>query len=103
MFQIDLTSEGKLNLILPGARSIEIPATVGGLNYIKNVIRDHHNNVRNQRGYIGTLPTQHAVDKSFADQFLAEKRRKAAEEMKDSTKAKANKLDIDWDRLEINL
>ena len=100
MFQIDLTSSGDLQLILPGARSVEIPATVGGLEYIKKIISDHHRNIRNQRGYIGTLPTQHAVDKAFADKFLAEKRAKAEEERKNGLKVK---LDIDWDRLEINI
>lgn len=100
MFQIDLTASGDLLLILPGARSIEIPATTGGLEYVKKVISDHHRNIRNQRGYIGTLPTQHAVDKAFADQFLAEKRAKAEEERKNGLK---QKLNIDWDKLEINL
>ena len=100
MFQIDLSANGELSLILPDSRRLEIPSTVGGLEYIKKIISDHHRGVRNQRGYIGTLPTQHAVDKAFADQFLAEKRKKQEEERKNGLKAK---LDIDWDKLEINL
>jgi hypothetical protein len=100
MFQIDLTSAGKLLLYLPGGRTVEISASAGGIDYIKKVIADHHNGVRNQRGYIGTLPTQHAVDKSFADKFLKEKAALAAKEKAKDLKAK---LDIDWDRLEINL
>ena len=64
MFQIDLTPEGELQLVMPTGYSIVIPPTVGGLRYIQKVIYDHHREVRNQRGYIGTLPTQHAVDKA---------------------------------------
>lgn len=100
MFQIDLSANGELSLILPDSRRLEIPSTVGGLEYIKKVLTDHHRGVRNQRGYIGTLPTQHAVDKAFADEFLAQKRKKAEEERKNGLK---QKLDIDWDKLEINL
>lgn len=100
MFQIDLTANGDLQLVMPTGCSVEIPATTGGLEYIKKIISDHHRGVRNQRGYIGTLPTQHAVDKAFADQFLAEKRKKVEEERKNGLK---QKLDIDWDKLEINL
>lgn len=103
MFQIDLAADGKLMLVLPGARSIEIPATVGGLEYIKKIISDHHRNIRGQRGYIGSLPTQHAVDKHFADEFLKEKTRKAAVNMAAEAKNKAKKLDIDWDKLEIKI
>lgn len=103
MFQIDLAADGKLMLILPGARSIEIPATAGGLEYIKKIISDHHRNVRGQRGYIGTLPTQHAVDKAMADEFLKEKAKKAAKQLAEEAKTKASKLDIDWDKLEIRL
>ncbi len=103
MFQIDLTSSGELQLILPGGRALEIQASVGGLQYLKKILLDHHQQVRNQRGYIGTLPTQHAVDKHFADNFLAEKRKKAAESAGQDNKVKAGKLDIDWDKLEINL
>ena len=102
MFQIDLAADGKFLLILPG-RSLEIPATIGGLEYIKKVLRDHHNNVRNQRGYIGTLPTQHCVDKKFADKFLAEKKLRAKESLTMETKLKAEKLNIDWNKLEIKL
>lgn len=100
MFQIDLNSNGGLELILPDARRLDIPATVGGLEYIKRVLMDHHRGLRNQRGYIGTLPTQHAVDKAFADEFLKQKAIKAAKEKAEGMK---KKLDIDWDKLEINL
>lgn len=103
MFQIDVTSAGELLLYLPGGRTLEITATPGGLNYICKVIRDHHENIRGQRGYIGTLPTQHAVDKAFADKFIAEKRKLAVEERVRENKCKAEKLNVDWDRLEINL
>ena len=103
MFQIDLTPSGDLLLVLPTGRTLEISASIGGLNYIKKVILDHHRGVRNQLGYIGTLPTQHAVDKHFADEFLKNKAAKAAEEKSNEVKNKAKKLDIDWDRLEINL
>lgn len=100
MFQIDLTAEGNLELILPGARSVEIPATVGGLEYVKKIISDHRRGIRNQCGYIGTLPTQHAVNKQFADEFLKQKREEEKKKKQEEMKAK---LDIDWDRLEINL
>ena len=100
MFQIDLTTDGELCLHMPNGLSVEISATAEGLAYIKRVILDHHRGVRNQRGYIGTLPTQHAVDKAFADQFLAEKRRKQAEEKAAAFQAKTG---IDLNGLEINL
>lgn len=103
MFQIDLGSSGNLQLILPDARALDIPSTVGGLEYIQKVLRDHHKGVRNQRGYIGTLPTQHAVDKHFADEFLAKKRVRAAEELSKNMKNNAERLGVDLDRLEINL
>jgi hypothetical protein len=103
MFQIDLTANGDLQLILPDARTLEIPATTGGLIHIKKIISDHRRGLRDQRGYIGTLPTQHAVDRVFADQFLADKRQKAADAAKQETKVKAEKLNINWDGLEINL
>lgn len=103
MFQIDLNSEGQLHLVMPSGCAVEIPATVGGLEYVKKIISDHHRNIRNQRGYIGSLPTQHAVDKHFADEFLKNKKEQAAKNAAEETKTKAKKLDIDWDRLEINL
>jgi hypothetical protein len=103
MFQIDLAADGKLLLYLPDARSVEVSATPGGLNYIKTVIADHQRGLRNQRGYIGTLPTQHSVDKAMADQFLKDKAKRLNGEAIADNKAKASKLDIDWDRLEINL
>jgi hypothetical protein len=100
MFQIDLTSSGDLLLYLPAGRTLEITASPGGLEYIKKIILDHRRGVRNQAGYIGTLPTQHAVDKHFADEFLKTKRAKVEEEKREAVKAKLN---IDWDKLEINL
>jgi hypothetical protein len=100
MFQIDLNAEGNLQLILPDARRLEIPVTVGGLEYIKKVLADHHRGLRNQCGYIGTLPTQHAVDKHFADEFLAKKREKAAEEKAQATR---DKFGFDLDQLRISL
>ena len=100
MFQIDLTSDGELDLILPDARHLTIPATVGGVEYIKKVLRDHHQGLRNQRGYIGTLPTQHAVNKAFADHFLAEKRKKTEAERKEEMQ---DKFGFDLDRLRIEL
>lgn len=103
MFQIDLAASGQLQLILPGGRSIDIPATVGGLEYIQKIIKDHHNGLKNQRGYIGTLPTQHAVSKHFADQFLKEKAKKTEEELALAAKAKAEKLGINLDKLEISI
>lgn len=103
MFQIDLTTEGKLLLWLPTGRTLEISATAEGVAFIKKIIHDHQRNIRNQPGYIGTLPTQHAVDKAFADNFLREKAKASAAKLAEETKTKAKKLDIDWDRLEINL
>lgn len=100
MFQIDLGADGDIQLILPGGRSVDIPATVGGLEYIKKVLRDHHRGLRNQLGYIGTLPTQHAVDKHFADEFLKNKRERQEEERKAAMK---EKLGIDVDELRISL
>lgn len=100
MFQIDLTTSGELLLYLPGGRTLEIVPSAGGLEYIRKVLRDHREGIRNQRGYIGTLPTQHAVDKAFADKFIAEKR---ARTMQDNSKALASKIGIDLGRLEINL
>lgn len=98
MFQIDLTPSGELELHLPDGRTLEITASPGGLGYIKKVIADHNKGIRNQPGYIGTLPTQHAVDK-----FLQEKKIRVAKEEEDKVKEKAKKMDIDWDKLEINL
>jgi hypothetical protein len=100
MFQIDLAATGNLQLHMPNRCAVEIPATIGGLEFIKKIIFDHHRGLKNQRGYIGTLPTQHAVDKAFADDFLEQKRKKTAETRTAELKAK---LDIDWDRLEINI
>jgi len=77
---------------------VEIAATSEGVGFIKKIILDHRTNVRNQLGYIGTLPTQHAVDK-----FLKEKAKRVALEKANELKGKASKMDIDWDRLEINL
>lgn len=88
MFQIDLNSEGNLCLLMPSGCSIDVPATVGGLEYIRKVLKDHHNGVKNQRGYIGTLPTQWSVDKTMADEFLAQKRKRMAEEKAKETKEK---------------
>jgi hypothetical protein len=98
MFQIDLTASGELLLYLPCGRSVEINATAEGIDYIKKICLDHRRGLRNQPGYIGTLPTQHAVDK-----FLREKKVRVAREQAEELKGKAKKLDIDWDRLEINL
>lgn len=98
MFQIDLTTDGELLLHMPSGCAIEISATPGGLEYIKKVIREHAQGIRDQRGYIGSFPTQHAVDK-----FLKEKKIRTAREHAAANKEKANKLGIDLDRLEINL
>lgn len=103
MFQIDLASNGNLQLILPGGRSVEIPSTVGGLTYVQKILKDHHNGLRHQRGYIGTLPTQHAVDKHFADEFLKQKALKAAANAAAESKNKAKKLNIDYDKLRISI
>jgi hypothetical protein len=103
MFQIDLAASGNLCLILPGRRSVEIPSTPGGLVYIQKILKDHANGLRDQRGYIGTLPTQHAVNKHFADQFLKNKREAAAKAAADQTKVKAEKLNIDFDKLSFTL
>ena len=100
MFQIDLASNGELQLILPDARRLDIPATAGGITYIKKVLKDHHDGVRNQRGYIGTLPTQHAVDKAFADEFLRQKREKSEA---DRLKVFEEKTGIDLGKMEIRL
>lgn len=98
MFQIDLTSSGELQLHLPNGRTLEITASPGGLDYIKKIIADHNRGIRNQPGYIGTLPTQHAVNK-----FLKAKKLQLAKEEEDKVKEKAAKLNIDWDKLEISL
>lgn len=98
MFQIDLTASGELQLHLPCGRTLEITASPGGLEYIKKIIADHNRGIRNQPGYIGTFPTQHAVNK-----FLREKKIRVAKEEADKVKDKAAKLDIDWDKLEISL
>jgi hypothetical protein len=100
MFQIDLNSEGNLTLLMPSGCAIDVPATVGGLHYLQKVLKDHHNGVRGQRGYIGTLPTQWSVDKAMADEFLAQKRKKAAEEKKEEVKAKFG-FDLEELRFEI--
>ena len=100
MFQIDLTTDGDLLLYMPTNRTVIISASAEGLAFIKKVILDHRRGLRNQLGYIGTLPTQHAVDKAFADQFLAEKRAKQA---KEKVEAFQEKTGIDLGRLEINI
>lgn len=100
MFQIDLAASGNLQLHMPNRCVIEVPATIGGLEYLKKIISDHQRGLRNQIGYIGTLPTQHAVNKTFADNFLKEKAKKVKEEKATELRSK---LDIDWDRLEINI
>ena len=77
MFQIDLTSSGELQLYLPTGRTVQISASPEGLSFVRKIISDYHRGERNQRGYIKGLPTQHVIDKQFADQFLEEKRKKA--------------------------
>jgi hypothetical protein len=103
MFQIDLTPSGELLLYLPSGRTLEITASPGGLEYIKKIMLDNRRGLRDQLGYIGTLPTQHAVDKHFANEFLKTKAANAAKEKAAEVKTKAAKLDINWDKLEINL
>lgn len=103
MFQIDLAANGNLQMIFPGGRHVEIPSTVGGLNYIQKILKDHHNKIRDQRGYIGTLPTQHAVDKHFADEFLAKKREDAKKAAAAEAKTKASKLGLDLEKLSISI
>lgn len=106
MFQVDLSSNGELELFLDGARrrSVIIPATVGGLEYVKSIIKDHHNGVKRLNGgYIGTLPTQHTVDKHFADEFLKNKAEKAAAAASTAFKDKAEKLGVDLDALSFKL
>jgi hypothetical protein len=103
MFQIDLSASGGLRLVLPGGRSVEIPSTTGGLLYIEKILKDHRDGVKYQRGYIGTLPTQHSVDKHFADEFLARKREAAAKDAAAQAKTKASKLNIDYDKLSFTL
>lgn len=98
MFQIDLSLEGQLLLHLPCGRAVEISASIDGLLFIKKIILDHRREIRNQPGYIGTFPTQHAVDK-----FLKEKARRNAIAQAEEMKGKASKLGVDLDRLEINL
>jgi hypothetical protein len=95
MFQIDLNTDGDLELVLPTNRRITVGSTVEGLNYIKKVILDHNRGIRNQPGYIGTFPTQHAVDK-----FLAEKRKRIEKERIESVK---NKLGIDVSKMSFDL
>jgi hypothetical protein len=95
MFQIDLNTDGDLELVLPTNRRITVGSTVEGLNYIKKVILDHNRGIRNQPGYIGTFPTQHAVDK-----FLAEKRKRVERERIESVK---NKLGIDISKMSFDL
>ena len=98
MFQIDLTPDGELQLHLPTGRAVRITASAEGVQFIKKIIADHNKGVRNQHGYIGTLPTQQAIDK-----FLKEKKAWVAKEKQDEVKEKAAKLNIDWDKMEINL
>lgn len=98
MFQIDLASSGELQLHLPCGRAVEISATPTGLEYVKKIIYDYKKGVAKQPGYIGAFPTQHAVDK-----FLKDKAAKIAKEKAEETKAKAAKLNIDFDKLEIKL
>jgi len=103
MFQIDLAASGNLCLILHGRRAVEIPSTPGGLIYLQKILKDHRDGVRGQSGYIGTLPTQHAVDKHFADEFLKNKRELAAKAMAAQGKTKAEKLNIDYDKLSFTI
>ena len=98
MFQIDLTASGDLKLIMPTGCCVEISSTPTGLAYVKQVIYQHKQGIRNQPGYIGTLPTQHAVNK-----FLANKAKDIAKEKKDELVAKASKLGVDLSAMEINL
>lgn len=98
MFQIDLTTEGELCLHLPTGRTVEIAATAEGVSFIKKIILDHRRGLRNQPGYIGTFPTQHAVDK-----FLREKAKRVARERVDEANGKAKALGIDLSAMEINL
>lgn len=106
MFQIDLASSGELELYLDSARrrSVIIPATVGGLEYIKSIIKDHHNGVKRMNGgYIGTLPTQYTVDKHFADEFLKNKALKAAAEAESKFKKQAEELGVDLGGLKFTI
>lgn len=98
MFQIDLAANGELLLYLPTGRAVEISATPTGLEFVKKVLYDHKKGIRNQPGYIGTMPTQHAVDK-----FLADKKKRIAREKAEEAKAKAKGLGIDLSAMEINL
>lgn len=98
MFQIDLASDGELQLILPTGRSVTIEASPEGVAFVRKIILDYRRQVRDQPRYIGTLPTQAAVDK-----FLAEKKIRTAREEADRVKEKASKLGVDLDKLELRL
>jgi len=99
MFQIDLSTSGEFQLILPTGRSLEISATPTGVEYIKKIILDHRKNLRPKNGgYIGTFPTQHAVEK-----FLKEKAAQIKLEEKEQQRVRAKGLGIDLDKVEINL
>ena len=100
MFQIDLTSTGDLCLHMPTGRTVEIMATPEGLAFVKKILHDYKRGVRNQLGYIKGLPTQHVVDKQFADQFLEEKKRKAEEAKREKFEREMN---INLDELYFNI
>jgi hypothetical protein len=103
MFQVDLNSDGDLLLYMPNHCTITVQASGAGVAFIKKVIHDHQRGLRNQPGYIGTLPTQHAVNKQFADNFLKEKAKRTAQDMAKEVEIKANKLGIDLSKMEIKL
>ena len=98
MYQIDLSPAGELELIMPNGVKVEIAACPAGILYIKKIIGDQREGIRNQPGYIGAYPTQHAVNK-----FMAGKREQIVREKAEVMKTKASKLGVDLSKMEITL
>ncbi len=98
MYQIDLSANGELELHMPNGMKVEICAAPAGILYIKKIIQDQRQGIRNQPGYIGAYPTQHAVNK-----FLAGKKDQIVKEKAEVAKEKAAKLGVDLDKMQISL
>jgi hypothetical protein len=83
---------------MPNGRTVEISATPSGILFINKIISDYRQGIRNQPGYIGAYPTQHAVNK-----FLKAKKEQIAKEKAEVMKEKAAKLGVDLDKMQISI
>lgn len=86
-----LAPNGGLALVLPSGRQLHIPINANTGTFLARILYDAEHNVAPAKGYIGSYPTQAAID---AWQRQAAKDRKVALE---------SDLGIDIDELEISL